>query len=58
MERSTEFDALELTDRIMTQMDHNEISINIFLGLSKAFNTQDHTILLAKLQYYGVKGVA
>ena len=51
---STEYAALELVDRIITQMVKKETSINIFLDLSKAFDTIDHTILLAKLRYYGI----
>ena len=50
---STEYAALELVDIIITQMDKKEVPINIFLDLSKAFDTIDHTILLAKLRYYG-----
>ena len=53
---STEFAALELADRVITSMDHNETPINIYLDLSKAFDTLDHEILLAKLQYYGIHG--
>ena len=55
---STEYAALELVDRIITQMDIKEVPINIFLDLSKAFDTIDHTILLAKLRYYGIHDTA
>ena len=53
---STEHAALELIDRITNKMDTNEIPLNIFLDLSKAFDTIDHSILLNKLKYYGLKG--
>ena len=49
-----EYAALELIDRIITQMDQDEIPINIYLDLSKAFYTIDHLILIGKLKYYGI----
>ena len=56
MGHSTEHAALDLVDRIVTQMDKNETPINIFLDLSKAFDTIDHNILIDKLNYYGLAG--
>ena len=55
---STEHAALELVDKITSQMDNNETPINIFLDLSKAFDTIDHNILLDKLKYYGLYDTA
>ena len=56
--RSTELAALELIDRIIMRMDNNEVPLNIYLDLSKAFDTLNHEILLHKLNYYGVRGNA
>ena len=42
---ASEYAALELVDRIINHMEKNEVPINIFLDLSKAFDTIDHNIL-------------
>ena len=55
---STEFAALELTDRILKDIDDRDVSLAIFMDLSKAFDTLDHHILLKKLNYYGFEGPA
>ena len=52
----TEYAALELVDLIINHMDKNEVPINIFLDLSKAFDTIDHNILLHKLRFYVLDG--
>ena len=53
---STELAALETIDRIIDDLDKGETPINIYLDLSKAFDTLNHDILISKLQYYGIKG--
>ena len=53
---STEYAAIELSDRIISAMDKNKIHINIYLDLSKAFDTLDHAILLDKLFHHWDSG--
>ena len=53
---STELAALELIDRIVVKMDQNKIPLNIYLDLSKAFDTINHEILIYKLKHYGIIG--
>ncbi len=54
-EHSTEFAALELADRVLIDLDNKNVSIAIFMDLSKAFDTLDHSILLKKLRFYGIR---
>ena len=55
---STEFAALEFIDKIIHSMDNGHIPVGIFIDFSKAFDTIDHSILVAKLEFYGVKGIS
>ena len=42
---STEFAVLELIDRITQSLDNGQTPVNIYLDLSKAFDTLDHSSL-------------
>ena len=50
---STQLAALELINRISQDLDQSNTPINVYLDLSKAFDTLDHNIILSKLQFYG-----
>ena len=55
---STEFAALELVDRLTSELDKGKIPLNIYIDLSKAFDTVDHKILLTKLKHYGIRNTS
>ena len=55
---STKYAALELIDHISNNLDNGKVPFSIFLDLSKAFDTLDHTSPTQKLKHYGIKGCA
>ena len=55
---STYLALLNIIDYITEQLDSKAFTIGIFIDLSKAFDTIDHTILLKKLDNYGIRGIA
>ena len=55
---STEKAIIELHNRILESFDSKHWTLGIFLDLSKAFDTLDHSILMSKLPYYGIRGIA
>ena len=49
---------LLIADKIQKAIERKQYSCGIFLDLSKAFDTVNHTILIKKLEYYGIRGIA
>jgi len=43
---------------LYNQLDADKIGISIFLDFRKAFDSVDHGVLLAKLNFYGIRGTA
>ena len=48
---------LVIADRIQRAIE-GLYSCGIFLDTSKAFDTEDHNILIRKLHHYGIRGIA
>ena len=49
---------MELTSKILHAKERGEQSVGVFLNLSKAFDTLNHTVLLSKLERLGICGIA
>ena len=47
-----------LTENLVNAMDNGKCGVGIFLDFQNAFDTVDHCILLDKLYFYGIRGLA
>ena len=55
---STNFSFLDLVDKTTRALDNKEVIVGVILDLFKAFDAVNDSLLLQKLEHYGVRGIA
>ena len=55
--RSCEHALLDAQNSILQNLSKNKISLLLLIDFSKAFDMVDHSILLNKLEHYGIRGI-
>ena len=56
--RSCEHALLNAQNKILDSLSRRQISLLLLIDFSKAFDMVDHSILLKKLDHYGIRGLA
>ena len=56
-QHSTQYAITDIVNNIQNNMEKRLFSCGIFLDLKKVFDTVDHSILIGKLEHYGVHGI-
>ena len=55
---STNHALLNIFESIKEKLDKKLFSCGVFIDLEKAFDTVNHKILVKKLEFYGIRGIA
>ena len=55
---STNHALIDIVEKIKENLDKKTFSCGVFIDLEKAFDTVNHNILVKKLEFYGVRGLA
>ena len=49
---------IELLENLSTSIDSKNITVGVFIDLKKTFDTIDNSLLIRKLEFYGIRGKA
>ena len=55
---STSLALIQITEKIKESIDNRKYGCGIFIDIRKAFDTVNHSILLRKLEHYGIRDIA
>ena len=55
---STTHAIITLIENVQSALDNNKFACGNFIDFEKECDTVDHNILLSKLNYYGIRGIA
>lgn len=53
---TTELASYKLLDAVLTSLNNRSIVGGIFCDIRKAFDSVNHTILMSKMEFYGITG--
>ena len=55
---STAMAILDMVEKVRGAWEQGNVALGVLIDLKKAFDTVDHSILLAKLEHYGIRGAS
>ena len=56
--KSTNHSLIEITEKIRNSMENKKYGCGIFIDLKKAFDTDNHDILIQKVEHYGLRDIS